>query len=126
MRILLAEETEPLAEAIADILRMADYKVRIVANGEEGMKEIPVFDPQLVITDIEMPVMNGLDFLRNIRSSDEKKNVPVIILSAKVSSDDIRKGLEAGANVYLKKPCSADELLTAVDDVLKGYSVKEI
>ncbi len=116
--ILLIEDTEDLGEMIRDILAMEGFEVTWARNGSEGLEFFRRNGPRLVITDIVMPVMNGLDVVKFIRTSANDNNVPIIILSAKTSPEDLAAGLAAGASLYLKKPCGGHEIVSAVRTLL--------
>ena len=118
-KILLIEDTPALAENIADVLRMADYEVCLAVDGAEGLKVLPSYLPDLVITDLVMPNIDGLQFITIVRADERWRAIPIIILSAKAMREDIDLGYTTGANMYLKKPCDVDLLLESVSVLLK-------
>jgi DNA-binding response OmpR family regulator len=122
LRVLLVEDTTALAKEIADILEMTGYTVHIVADGNEGMEAFRTWDPDLIITDLIMRNAGGLEFIERIRKEEELRHTPVIILSARVTEEDQRLGIEAGADIYLKKPCCIDALLDSVTSLLNQHS----
>lgn len=117
--ILLVEDTEDLGEMICDVLRISGYQVTWAKNGSDGFAKYLSLKPDLVITDIVMPLMNGLELVGKIRETEEGKRVPIIILSAKATPEDKEIGFKAGASLYLKKPCSSKLLLDSIGDLLK-------
>lgn len=124
-RILLVEDTPALAREITDILAMSGYAVSVAPDGKQGLNAALLMRPDLIITDLKMPNMDGLEFIANVRREKGLSRMPVIILSARVTEEDRRKGLDSGANLYLKKPCSIDELLESIADLLKSNSSHE-
>jgi CheY-like chemotaxis protein len=90
----------------------------IAQNGEHALDLVGKFKPDLVITDVVMPVMDGLQFTESLRKTAEYCHVPVIVISAKATTDDIRTGIAAGANEYLKKPCSVEQLIESITKLL--------
>jgi DNA-binding response OmpR family regulator len=80
--ILLVEDTIPLAEEIADSLQLEGYEVTHAPNGEAGMAILPATDPDIIITDLLMPGIDGFEFIRRVRK--KTKAIPIIILSAKI------------------------------------------
>lgn len=116
--ILLIEDTEDLGEMICDILKISGYQVAWAKNGSEGISIYFDNKPDLVITDIVMPIMNGLEFTAKIRELDRDSNVPIIMLSAKATPEDKEIGFKAGASLYLKKPCSSALLLESIKNLL--------
>ncbi len=124
--ILLVEDTEDLGEMIRDILSIQGYEVSWATNGFMGLDVFHKRRPDLLITDVVMPELTGLELIRMIRSLEGEIKIPVIILSARTSAEDQAIGLEAGANINLKKPCSSTDLLEAVQLLLAPQkSVKD-
>ncbi|MBX2970436.1 MAG: response regulator [Cyclobacteriaceae bacterium] len=120
-RILLIEDTEDLGENIRDVLRMEGFNVVWARNGKIGLDTYHEITPDLIVTDIIMPLMNGLEVVREVRAFEKQTGVspiPIIILSAKATPEDHAEGLAAGANIYLKKPCSIDNLMNAVRSLI--------
>lgn len=121
MRILLAEDEISLSKALKAILTKNNYSVDAVYNGEEAVSYVLTGDYDVVIMDIMMPVMNGIDALKQIRAKG--CNVPVIMLTAKSEIDDKVEGLDAGANDYLTKPFSSRELLARLRALTRNTAV---
>lgn len=109
MRILLVEDEKQLAEAVAQVLRNNNYTVDLAHDGERGLDSALSAIYDIVILDIMLPKMNGLDVLKALRRG--KIDVPVILLSAKGETEDKVKGLDSGADDYLPKPFKIEELL---------------
>ncbi len=108
MRILLVEDDIPLAEGLQQSLRREGYSIDCVHNGKEALSAIAVNINDLVILDLGLPDMDGLDVLKAIKS--KSKQIPVLILTARDSSDDKVQGLDLGADDYLAKPFDMAEL----------------
>lgn len=117
-RILLAEDTSQLAEEISDILRLEKFDVVIARNGKEALDLMSARRPDLVITDLLMPVMDGFELIERIKSNPELKSIPVITLSAKASPEDRAHAQAAGADRFVQKPCKAHELVSAIRSLL--------
>lgn len=116
--ILLVDDTRVLAESIADMLRMESFDVTLAANGMEALEIMNVKLPNLIISDLRMPVMDGIKFIKAIRSHTVLKSLPVIILSAQTNEESRQAGLLAGANIFLTKPFEEDELLSVIKQLL--------
>lgn len=112
MRILLVEDEVYLSQALTEILKKNHYSVDTALDGRTGLEyaESGVYD--LVILDIMMPKMNGIEVLKTLRS--EKNAVPILMLTAKDEIEDKVSGLDYGADDYMTKPFSTDELLARV------------
>jgi signal transduction histidine kinase len=114
-KILVIEDESLIRESIIDILMLESFQVVSADNGQDGLTAIFTEQPDLILCDIAMPgTMNGYDVLVQLRSQPEMAKVPFIFLTAKVSRPDQRKGMLLGADDYLTKPFSAQDLLAAV------------
>ncbi len=116
--ILLIEDTVDLGEMICDILNFSGYNVIWAKNGSEGVTQYFSVKPDLVITDLVMPMMNGLEVMTKIVESTKKSKVPIIVLSARATPEDKEAGFRAGASLYLNKPCSSQLLLESIRSLL--------
>ncbi|MBS7525950.1 response regulator transcription factor [Fusibacter paucivorans] len=112
MRILLVEDERHLAEAISQILKKQKYTVDMVHNGVAGLDNALSDIYDLIILDIMLPEMNGLEVLRTLRA--ESIETPVLMLTAKGEITDRVKGLDSGADDYLPKPFATEELLARI------------
>src|SRR3989338_3736854 len=101
--ILLVEDDEFLAELYATKLNLEGFEVLLAADGEKGFKIARDKRPDLILLDIILPKMDGFEVLKSIRSDTVAKNIPVILLTNLSQKDEVKKGLELGANDYLIK-----------------------
>lgn len=118
IRILIIEDTPAVSHYMMRQLN-PDYSFYFASTGREGLEKAGNVVPDLIITDIMMPEMDGLELCRQIRKSELLNHIPVIMVTAKASHEDRLKGLEAGADAYLEKPFSADELKVRVEKLLE-------
>jgi PAS domain S-box-containing protein len=112
-RILLADDNADMRDYVRDLLS-ANYVVEAVADGEQALEAVRREPPDLVVADIMMPRLDGLSFLKRLRSDDAMRDVPVMLLSARAGEEAQVEGLDAGADDYMVKPFSARELLARV------------
>ncbi len=117
MRILIVEDDLTLAEFIKKGLTEEGYAVDIISNGEYGLNLALTYDFDLFILDVMLPVKDGLEICKSIRLKN--KSVPILFLSAKDETNDIVKGLDAGANDYLTKPFAFPELSARIRALLR-------
>jgi CRP/FNR family cyclic AMP-dependent transcriptional regulator len=117
--ILLIEDNEELRENIAEILELADYRILTAENGKVGVEKAIAAQPDLIICDIMMPVLDGYGVVHLLNKNSQVQNTPFIFLSAKSERGDIRKGMELGADDYIPKPFTEIELLTAIESRLR-------
>ncbi|MEG0386397.1 MAG: response regulator transcription factor, partial [Solibacillus sp.] len=123
MRILVAEDEVDLQEAIAEGLRMEGYAVDTCSDGEDAYELTSVENYDLIILDLNLPKMDGLNVLEMIR--EENKEVKVLILSARSSVNEKVQGLDMGANDYLTKPFDFAELEARIRNLLRRKFVQE-
>ena len=116
--ILVVEDNEELKAFLKSILS-ENYTVITASNGEEGLQHAVDDLPDLIISDVMMPVMDGLEMIRQIKENNNICHIPIIVLSAKASLDDRIAGLEQGIDDYITKPFSATYLKTRVASLLR-------
>lgn len=117
-RILIVEDNREVAFYTGTLLT-PHYEVYYATDGEEGLEKVRQLMPDVVITDVMMPRMDGLELCRHIRHDELTCHIPVIAVTAKVTEKDRLEGLRAGATAYLNKPFNAEELLTMVGNLLQ-------
>ena len=117
MKLLLVEDSTQLNKALSTILKRNSYVVDSAFDGEEALIFINEYVYDVIILDIMMPKINGLEVLKIIR--DKKIDTPVLMLTAKSTIEDKITGLDAGADDYLAKPFNADELLARIRALLR-------
>jgi twitching motility two-component system response regulator PilH len=112
--ILVVEDSPTEMQIVKNALQSRGYNVITAANGEEGIEKAHRERPQLVVLDIILPGKNGYQVCRDLKSSPDTKDVPVIILTSKNQESDRFWGMKQGADAYLTKPWREDELLATV------------
>ncbi|MBW4527261.1 MAG: response regulator [Phormidium tanganyikae FI6-MK23] len=117
-RILLADDNADMRDYIQRLLSQ-QYQVEAVADGAAALAAAQQFPPDLVLTDVMMPELDGFELLQSLRADTHTREIPIILLSARAGEEARVEGLEAGADDYLTKPFSARELLAHVDANLK-------
>ncbi|HEX7673866.1 MAG TPA: response regulator transcription factor [Bdellovibrio sp.] len=117
MKILIVEDDKKISEFLAKGLKEAGYLIEHASDGEEGLAKAVGLSFDLVILDLMLPKLSGLDLLQKIRS--QKIMAPVLILSAKHSVDDRVSGLQSGGDDYMVKPFAFTELLARVEALLR-------
>ncbi len=115
-RVLVVEDDEDIAQALQRSLRMEGYEVRIASDGASGLEQSHTFVPDLVILDLGLPKVDGIDVARGLREQDD---VPILILTARDALESRVEGLDAGADDYLVKPFERQELLARMRALLR-------
>ena len=121
-RILIVEDTPEVARLQMNQLN-SDFNYYFAQNGAEGLERAAAIVPDLIITDVMMPGMDGFEFCRRLRASGALNHIPVIMVTAKCTHEDKMAGLEAGADAFLEKPFHADELNLRVVKLLEQRSL---
>ena len=122
-RILLADDNADMRDYVRRLLA-ANHEVEAVADGEAALKAARRRSPDLILTDVMMPKLDGFGLLRELRADEGLKTIPVIMLSARAGEESRVEGMEAGADDYLIKPFSARELMARVEAHLKFQRVR--
>jgi len=112
--VLVIDDAEDIRNLIAAVLTNYGFTVREAPNGQLGVQMIAEEKPDLVICDVNMPAMSGYETLAAVRESSETATIPFILMTGLVSRDGFRRGMVCGADDYLIKPFTADELIEAV------------
>jgi len=121
--ILLIEDDTILRENTAELLELSNFEVITASNGKTGVEKAKKHLPDIIVCDIMMPVLDGYDTLATLAKSKKTKFIPFIFLSAKTEHKDVRKGMNLGADDYITKPFSEDELISAIDSRLAKAAI---
>jgi DNA-binding response OmpR family regulator len=115
-RVLVVEDDEEIAQVLQRSLRLEGYEVRVAGDGEAALDQSAAFNPDLVILDLGLPKLDGMDVARRLRSADD---VPILMLTARDALESRVEGLDAGADDYLVKPFERQELLARLRALLR-------
>ena len=118
-RVLIVEDEEALATLLEYNLGKENFSVSIASDGEEGLLKIKESMPDVIILDWMLPKISGIEICRQIRSNPETRNIPIIMLTARSEEADRIRGLDTGADDYLTKPFSTNELIARVKAILR-------
>lgn len=116
INVLLVEDEATLAMIIKDTLDGPDFEIHIAENGREGLRQYLKVKPDIIVTDVMMPLLDGFSMVKEIRRFDPQ--IPVLFLSARSSANDVVQGFELGGNDYLKKPFGMAELIIRIKALL--------
>jgi DNA-binding response OmpR family regulator len=117
--ILLVDDDPAILEGVVDLLQLYGYNLLTASDGKLALEVMQDYTPDLVISDIMMPEMDGYEFYEAVRSRPEWVPIPFIFLTARGQQVDIRRGQSLGADAYLVKPFEPEDLLIAIDARLK-------
>ncbi|HRI47795.1 MAG: hybrid sensor histidine kinase/response regulator [Ignavibacteriaceae bacterium] len=122
-KILIIEDEAPLREEIADWLMFENFEVFVAGNGREGIKSALENKPDLIFSDIMMPDMDGRRTLIELKANPETSMIPFVFMTALAERSEVRKGMELGADDYITKPFSREELLKTISTRLEKSKV---
>jgi DNA-binding NarL/FixJ family response regulator len=118
-RILIVDDEPNLLRAIAAVVRGEGFDVSTSRNAREALLQIAQSLPDLIVSDIRMPGMDGYEFARKLRYSPHSALIPIVFLTAKDETEDRVEGFRAGVDVYLTKPFEPDELIAVIRNILQ-------
>jgi CheY-like chemotaxis protein len=116
--VMIIEDEEDAAELFAEMMRVSGYRVVKTSKSAPAIEMMTAEKPDVILLDIMMPEISGLDILRQMRRDPALANIPVVVVTAKGMPADIKNGMEAGASTYLTKPVGFLDLKEAVERAL--------
>jgi DNA-binding response OmpR family regulator len=119
LNVLVVEDEFPTAKALSCLFTGGGYRCRIASDGIEALEKIAEEKPDLIVLDLDMPRMDGVEVCRRIREREEYRDVYVIVVTALGQDEDLARALDAGANEYLTKPFNPPVLLERVAAILR-------
>jgi DNA-binding response OmpR family regulator len=116
--VLLVDDDPVILKLLQVNFEMEGYDVVTASDGAEGLEKARSEQPDIILLDIMMPKMDGLEVTRHLKADDNLKSIPIVLLSAKAQASDVQAGKDAGADDYLTKPFDPLELLSRVSEIL--------
>ena len=123
--ILVVEDSPTQAERLRRLIQSIGYRVRVASNGQRALNLIRERKPDLVVSDIIMPEMNGYDLCRALKAEPGLRDIPVILVTALNDTKDIIRGIECGADNFVRKPYSEEYLLNRISQVLQNRRLRQ-
>ncbi len=117
-KILVVEDTEDNRQILRDLLSMAGYEMVEAHDGAEGVRQATEHKPDLILMDIQMPVMDGYEATRRIKANPDLKSIPIVAVTSYALSGDEEKTRAAGCDAYIAKPYSPRQMLAKVREIL--------
>jgi DNA-binding response OmpR family regulator len=120
-KIVIAEDERDIRDLVTFTLTFAGHQVIPTANGEELVEKVLQEIPDLILTDVRMPRLTGYEACKRIKSEESVRHIPLVFLSAKGQEAEVQTGIEAGADEYILKPFSPDQLTARVKTILSKH-----
>ncbi len=117
-KILVAEDQQHIRSLIEYKLKNSGYTVVCAEDGRSALEKAGEIQPDLILLDVMMPLMTGFEVLASLKSNEKTRNIPILMVTAQSKEDEVLKGLELGADDYITKPFSPNELAARVKNIL--------
>lgn len=113
-QILVVEDDPAIRETLMDILELNEFRALSATNGEEGLALAQRHQPDIILSDVAMPKLDGFEMLAALRADDRTRSIPVIIISASIEAERMRQGMDLGAEDYITKPFTEDQIIRSI------------
>jgi len=123
-KILVVDDSPFILEIIETILKDSGFEVITADDGEKALNRAKTEAPALMVLDLMLPKMNGYEVCKILKSDENFRQIPIIMLTARVNEEDEQKGKDAGADVYMGKPFELDDLVAKVRELLQAKTSK--
>jgi DNA-binding response OmpR family regulator len=117
-KILIADDEPNIVVSLEFLMKQRGYLVKVVGNGEDALKAVAEFAPDLILLDVMMPRMSGYDLCQKVRENPAWTDIKIVMLSAKGRDVEVTKGMAIGAHAYVTKPFSTKDLIAKVQELL--------
>ncbi len=117
-KVLIADDEPNIVTSLEFLMEQSGYTVRVARNGEEALQLVGVFEPDLILLDVMLPLRSGFEVCQKIRENAAWPQIKIVMLTAKGRDIEVTKGLALGADAYITKPFSTKELLARVRQML--------
>jgi len=114
-KVLIVDDEPNIVTALEFLLKRSGYEVRLATNGAEALEQVESYRPDVVLMDVMMPIKSGFEVCQRMRERPELAHIKVVMLSAKGSEAEVSKGLSLGADLYITKPFSTQELVATIN-----------
>jgi len=116
--VLVVDDAKDTRVIYAESLRFLGYRVEEASDGREALEKVSALTPDVVILDLKMPLIDGCEATRRLKTAPATKAIPIVVLSGHLLEESRQAALAAGADVYLTKPCLPDDLARHLDELL--------
>lgn len=114
-KVLIVDDEPNIVTALEFLLKRSGYEVLLATNGAEALERVEIYRPDVVLMDVMMPIKSGFEVCQRMRERPELAQIKIVMLSAKGSEAEVSKGLSLGADLYITKPFSTQELVATIN-----------
>jgi len=118
-QILVVDDCGVTRKMLSFMIKGGGYGITQAGNGVEGLEKLAATDVALIVTDLNMPLMDGLEFSMNVRSIKAYRHIPIIMLTTEAGEEDRKRGEEAGISIYLVKPVESEALIGEIERLIQ-------
>ncbi len=119
MKILVVDDDKTTRKLLTLYLKAKGYEVVAAENGLDAMEKLGTENINLVVTDMNMPYMDGIELTKNLRGDENWKTIPIVMVTTEADEDERKKALDAGVDDYLVKPANAEQISDSIKKILK-------
>ena len=119
MKILVVDDDKTTRKLLNLFLKAKGYEVVTAENGLDAMEKLGTESINLVVTDMNMPYMDGIELTKNLRNDENWKNLPIVMVTTEADDDERKKAMDAGVDDYLVKPANAEQITDSIKRILK-------
>lgn len=119
-KVLIADDEPSIVTSLEFLMQQCGHEVRVARDGDEALRLVELFIPDLILLDVMMPRTSGYEVCRRLRERPEFRHIRIVMLSARGREAEVRKGLALGADTYITKPFSSRDLMAVVGALLDG------
>lgn len=121
MKILIVDDDKTTRKLLSLYLKGKGYEIVTAENGLEAMEKMGTGDINLIVTDMNMPYMDGIELTKTLKADPAAKNIPIIMVTTEADEEEKKKAAEAGVDDYLVKPTNADQISESIKTILKKF-----
>jgi two-component system, chemotaxis family, chemotaxis protein CheY len=120
MKILIVDDDATTRKLLGLYLKAKGYEVAYAENGLEGIEKLGAENPNLIISDLNMPYMDGIEFVKTVRADPQQKEIPILMVTTEADPEERERAMSVGVNGYLVKPVTADVVTQHIRHILKN------
>lgn len=126
MKVLVVDDDKTTRKMLSLILKSKGYEVVTAENGMDGLQKLGIEQINLILTDMNMPYMDGIEFIKQVRANPEMSHIPIVMLTTEADEEEKQRAYKAGVDDYLVKPATGEQIVESMKRIIKKiFSKKE-